>query len=108
MLAVILESGEPTRLYTAFSLLTSTAAEGEEARCLVTFGALPALMEQGDMAFEQLRWTAGELSALSLNVCAAALASTGVDSAEAERRIGPVMSTPRFLRETAGARLVVV
>ena len=90
------------------SWMTSTAADGEDARCLVTFGALPALMGEGDMAFEQLRWTAGELSNLSFNVCAAALATTGIDAAEAERRIGPVMSTPRFLRDTAGARLVVV
>ena len=108
MLAVILESGEPTRLYTAFSLLASTAAEGEAARGLVSFGALPALMGEGDMAFEQLRSTAGEMPDVRLCVCSAALATTGIDAAEAERRIGPVMSTPRFLRETAGARLVVV
>jgi hypothetical protein len=108
MLAAILESGEPTRLYTAFSLLVSTAAEGEPARGLVSFGALPVLLRDGDAAFEQLRATAVELPGLELHVCAAALAATGVDRAEAERRVGPVMSTPRFLRETAGARLVVV
>jgi peroxiredoxin family protein len=108
MLAAILESGEPTRLYTAFSLLVSTAAEGEAARGLVSFGALPALLREGDAAFEQLRATAAELPELELHVCAAALAATGVDREEAERRVGPVMSTPRFLRETAGARLVVV
>src|SRR3954447_12406307 len=108
MLAAILESGEPTRLYTAFSLLVSTAAEGEAARGLVSFGALPALLERLDEAFEALRETAGELPELQLNVCAAALEATGVDREEAERVVGPVMSTPRFLRETAGARLVVV
>jgi peroxiredoxin family protein len=108
MLAAILESGEPTRLYTAFSLLVSTAAEGEPARGLVSFRALPALLETGDESFEALRETAGELPDLALYVCAAALAATGVDRAAAERRIGAVMSTPRFLRETAGARLVVV
>ena len=108
MLAAILESGEATRLYTAFSLLVSTAAEGEPARGLVSFGALPALLRDGDDAFEALRATAAELDALSLSVCAAALDATGVDRAEAEARIGPVTSTPRFLKETAGARLVVV
>src|SRR4051794_23022601 len=108
MLAAILESGEPTRLYTAFSLLVSTAAEGEPARALVSFRALPALLETGDEAFEALRETAEELPDVQLNVCAAALDASGADRAAATRRIGPVMSTPRFLRETAGARLVVV
>jgi hypothetical protein len=109
MLAVILESGEPTRLYTAFSLLVSTAVEGEPARGLVSFGALPALLEEPrDEAFAELRATAGELPELTLNVCAAALDATAADRGEAERRVGAVMSTPRFLRETAGARLVVV
>lgn len=109
MLAVILESGEPTRLYTAFSLLVSTAAEEEPARGLVSFGALPALLGgAGDAAFAELRATAGTLPALRLNVCAAALEATGTDRAVAEAEVGAVMSTPRFLRETAGARLVVV
>jgi peroxiredoxin family protein len=108
MLAAILESDEPTRLYTAFSLLVSTAAEGEPARGLVSFRALPALLREGERPFEELRATAAELPELALYVCAAALDATGVDRAEAERRIGAVMSTPRFLRETAGARLVVV
>jgi peroxiredoxin family protein len=109
MLAVVIESGEPTRLYTAFSLLVSTAVEGEPARGLVSFGALPALVrEDGDPALAELRATAGELPELRLNVCAAALEATGTARADAEGRIGPVMSTPRFLKETAGARLVVV
>src|SRR4051794_34628750 len=109
MLAVILESGEPTRLYTAFSLLVSTAAEGEAARGLVSFGALPALLgAPADAAFGELRAAAGELPELRLNVCAAALDATGTERAVAEAGVGPVMSTPRFLRQTAGARLVVV
>jgi hypothetical protein len=111
MLAVILESGEPTRLYTAFSLLVSTGVDGEAARGLVSFGALPALLREddgGDPALAELRAAAGELVAVSLNVCAAALDASGADRLEVERRIGPVLSTPRFLKETAGARLVVV
>ena len=108
MLAVILESGEPTRLYTAFSLLVSTAVEGEAAHGLVSFGALPALLgPPADASFAELRATAGE-AGVRLAVCSAALDATGLDRAEVERRIGPVSSTPRFLKETAGARLVVV
>lgn len=108
MLAVILESGEPTRLYTAFSLLVSTAVEGEDAHGLVSFGALPALLEPPtDPSFAQLRAAAGE-AGVQLAVCAAALDATGTDRAQAEAAIGPVTSTPRFLKATAGARLVVV
>jgi peroxiredoxin family protein len=108
MLAVILESGDPTRLYTAFSLLVSTAVEGEEAHGLVSFGALPALMQEAsDPSFAELRRTAPE-AGVQFAVCSAALETSGVDRAAAEAAIGPVMSTPRFLKATAGARLVVV
>ena len=40
--------------------------------------------------------------------CAGALEAAGVDRAAAEARLDGVMSTPRFLREVAGASLVVV
>ena len=40
MIAAILESGEPERLYTGLSLLVSAAADGRPARGLVSFGAL--------------------------------------------------------------------
>ena len=45
MLAAILESGDPERLYTGLSLLVSAASAGEEARALVGFGALRALLD---------------------------------------------------------------
>lgn len=98
MLAVILESGERDRLYTALSLLVCTAAEGEQARGLVSFGALPVLASRSfpDEALEQLWETAREL--VAFEVCAA----VGDDGSF------PVTSMPRFLKETAGARLVVV
>jgi peroxiredoxin family protein len=115
MLAAILESGEPTRLYTALSLLVSTAAGGEPARGLVSFGALPAMLAddgESDDAFTrtlaELRRTAAELEDCRLWACAAAVETTGADRADVERRLDGVMSTPRFLRETAGAQLVVV
>jgi hypothetical protein len=104
VLAVILESGEPSRIYTALSLLVSTAVEGEPARGLLSFGALPAflLSEQFDGALADLWATAAEVDDLRFWACAAAVAETGDAGSFA------VMSTPRFLKETAGARLVVV
>jgi peroxiredoxin family protein len=115
MLAAILESGEPERLYTALSLLVSTAAGGEPARGLVSFGALPAMLADpraGDDTFTrtlaELRRTAAELDDCLVWACAAAVETTGADRTEVERRLDGVMSTPRFLEETAGARLVVV
>lgn len=109
MLAAILESGEPTRLYTGLSLLVSTAAEGEPARGLVSFGALgPLLAGRFEPALAELRATAGELSDLKLWACAAAVDREQADRDEIARQLDGVMSTPRFLRETAGARLVVV
>ncbi|HVL96687.1 MAG TPA: hypothetical protein VM266_12575 [Solirubrobacteraceae bacterium] len=115
MLAAILESGEPERLYTALSLLVSTAVEGEAARGLVSFGALPVLLADaapGEDAFArtlvELRRTAAELPDCRLWACAAAVETTGADRDAVEARLDGVMSTPRFLRETAGARLVVV
>jgi hypothetical protein len=96
MLAAILESGEPTRLYTALSLLVSTAVEGEPARGLVSFGALPVLVA-GDLdpPLAELYATAQELEDLRLYACAAAVDATGAAGAF------EVMSIPRFLKETA-------
>ena len=58
------------------------------------------------IAYDRCGPTVVPVPVLRLHVCAAALDVTGADRAVAEARIGPVMSTPRFLRETAGARLV--
>ena len=55
-----------------------------------------------------LRETAAELPELRMWACAGALEAAGVDRAAAEARLDGVMSTPRFLREVAGASLVVV
>ena len=40
--------------------------------------------------------------------CAAAVETTGADRATVEARLAGVLSTPRFLREVAGAELVVL
>jgi len=109
MLAAILESGEPSRLYTGLSLLVCTAADGEPARGLVSFGALRPLLDgRFEPALAELRATADELSDLKLWACAAAVDAAGAGREEVEASLDGVMSTPRFLRETAGARLVVV
>jgi peroxiredoxin family protein len=130
MIAAILESGEPERLYTALSLLVSAAADGTPVRGLVTFGALGPLLDDAlaerarepgaapdvtgaerepfGRTLAELRELARELPDCRLWACAAAVEATGADRAAIDARLDGVMSTPRFLRETAGAQLVVV
>lgn len=130
MIAAILESGELERLSTGLSLLVSAAADGRPARALVTYGALAVLLDDeleqralrpgdaphvgdaGRPAFArtlvELRAAAAELENLKMWACAAAVETAGRDVAALGAPLDGVMSTPRFLRETAGARLVVV
>jgi peroxiredoxin family protein len=130
MIAAILESGELQRLYTGLSLLVSAASDGRPARGLVGFGALapllddrllaralrpeaaPDVTETGREVFArtlaQLRDAALELEDCRLWACAAAVESVGVSRAAVDARLEGVMSTPRFLREVAGADLVVI
>src|SRR5215207_149094 len=101
VIAVILASGRLDRLYTALSLLVSTAAEGERALGLATFEALeplldeqllaralrpgetPALSEPGRATFArtlvELRDTAAELPDCRIWACAAAVETTGLE-----------------------------
>jgi hypothetical protein len=112
MLAAILESDDPERLYTALSLLVSAASEGEPARALVGFGALAALfappaprhvleaeLDPFTNTLHALRDTALELC--DVKACAAAAQATGIDRL-------PTISTAQFVSETLGARLVFV
>jgi peroxiredoxin family protein len=125
MIAAILESGRLERLYTGLSLLVSAAAEGRPARGLVSFGALAPMLdpelhalaarsaavadaETFARSLVELRATALELEDCRLWACAAAVELTGADAAAVAERLDGVMSTPRFLREVAGAELVVV
>jgi peroxiredoxin family protein len=128
VLAAILESGDPERLYTGLSLLVSAASAGEDARGLATFGALGALLdpeleararreashviEAEREAFArtlvELRAAAQELPACRIWACAAAVQAAGADWATVSERLEGVTSTPSFLREVAGAQLVVV
>jgi len=125
MIAAILESGRLERLYTGLSLLVSAAADGRPARGLVSFGA-PAPMLDPDLraraadtdaiadaatfarSLAELRDTARELEDCRLWACAAAVELTAASAEAVEARLDGVMSTPRFLREVAGADLVVV
>jgi peroxiredoxin family protein len=130
MIAAFLESGELQRLYSGLSLLVSAAADGTPAHALVGFGALAPLLDEqlmgralrpdaapdvsdaGREAFArtlaELRDTALELPDCRLWACAAAVEATGTARTEIEARLDGVMSTPHFLREVAGAALVVV
>ena len=130
MIAAFLESGELQRLYTGLSLLVSAAADGRPARALVGFGALAPMLDDGLMGralhaggapdvadpgrevfartLAELRDAALELDGCRVWACAAALEATGTERARVQERLHGVMSTPRFLREVAGAQLVVV
>ncbi|MEX2196170.1 MAG: hypothetical protein WD844_12870 [Thermoleophilaceae bacterium] len=125
-LAVVLASGEPERLYTGLSLLVSAAVEGERCAGLATFRGLallcdpalrqramapeetPGLALNGRETFarslDELRDTAYDLETLELYACAASVDTMAVDTG----RLDGVMSTPRFMKATAGARLVAV
>jgi peroxiredoxin family protein len=121
MIAVILASGALDRLYTGLSLLVCTAAEGETARGLVTFDALAPMLDEAleerataergavfGRSLAELRATARELPECRLWACAAAVETTGADRAAIDSALEGVLSTPRFLEDTAGARLMVV
>jgi peroxiredoxin family protein len=130
MIAVFLESGELQRLYTGLSLLVSAASDGRPARALVGFGALAPMLDErllaralrpeaapdvsdaGRDAFArtlaELRDTALALEDCRVWACAAAVEATGALRAAIDERLDGVMSTPRFLREVAGADMVVV
>ena len=110
VLAVILETADPERLYTGLSLAVSAAAEGEPVRVLLGFAPLGSGFEPGPHVIEAEReafthtlkalWTtAHELC--EVQACAAAAQGTGSTGT-------PVISMPQFLREIGDARLVVV
>jgi peroxiredoxin family protein len=129
-LAAVLATGEPERLYSGLSLLVSGAVDGERCAGLAAFRGLDLLLEDDLLSraesaettpslswqgretfarsFVELRDTALGLEALSLFACSASVETMALTSADVEERLDGVMSTPRFLRETAGAQLVFV
>jgi hypothetical protein len=130
-LAAVLSTAEPERLYSGLSVLVSTAADGTPAAALAGFGALGLLLDpdllrrvQEPEATPELAWagretfakslvelvdTALELETLSIHACAASVETMAIDAADLEARgLDGVKSTPRFLKDTAGARLIFV
>ena len=99
----MLATGDPKALYSGLSVLVSTAVDDGRCAALASFGALELLAEgtRGNdefaRSFEELRKTALELENLTIWACAASPPQDAL----------PVMSTPRFLRETAGARRLI-
>jgi peroxiredoxin family protein len=122
-LAVVLSTGEPTRLYAGLSLIVSTAAEGARCAVLLSFRGLelftamdldrraedsgdalltPVGRETFGRSLVELRDTVLALETIDIHVCSATIETT---LAETDL---PVLSTPRFLRATDGARLLFV
>jgi len=129
-LAAVLATGDMQRLYSGLSLLVSAAVDGEACAALATFRSLelivdpglgrlaadpeatPGLAWQGRERFArslaELRDTAVSLDSLAVFGCSASIDTMPVSASDVEERLDGVMSTPRFLRETAGARLLFV
>jgi hypothetical protein len=108
--AAVLATNHPERLYAGLSVLVSSAADGEPAAALASFGSLELLLDPGtDGPLANLVEAALELENLSLHACSAATQTLGIDAAAlAERGLDGVKSTPRFLRDNADANLIFV
>ena len=127
-LAAILASGEPEKLYSGLSLLVSSAVDGERCAALASFGGLASMLDpdllrraQEPEATPSLSWagretfakslvelrdTALDLDTLTIWACSASVETMGLSADDPP--LAGVMSTPRFLRATAGARLIHV
>jgi peroxiredoxin family protein len=128
-LAAVLSSGEVEQLYSGLSLLVSAAADGQRCAALATFRALALLLDpdlgrhaQEPEATPSLSWAGRETfgrslaelrdTALALDnldfwACSASVETMALSPADIEGRLAGVMSTPRFLRTTAGARRLI-
>jgi peroxiredoxin family protein len=129
-LAAVLATGDLQRLYSGLSVLVSVATAGRRCAGLATFAALEALLADdllqraeepeatpvlswaGRDTFSrsllELRETALELDRLELYACAASVETMSLTPDAAADRLTGVLSTPRFLETTAGARLLFV
>ena len=110
-LAAVLSTRDPERLYSGLSVLVSTAVDGRPCAALASFGALELLLDPpaGDDLFtrslRELIKTARELETLTIHACAASVETMDLAS---DDTLDGVKSTPRFLRDTAGATLIFV
>jgi hypothetical protein len=110
-LAAILASADPGELYSGLSVLVSTAVDGGRCAALAAFGALALLVDPDiehaaphdtfGRSLAELRTTAFELDNMTVWACSASVETLGLSAGPP---LAGVMSTPRFLRETAGAR----
>jgi len=129
-LAAVLATGDLQRLYSGLSLLVSAAVDGESCAALATYRSLDLIMDPGlgrlaanpdatpSLAWQgretfarsltELRDTALSLDSLAVYGCSASIETMGLTEADVEDRLTGVMSTPRFLRESAGAQLIFV
>jgi peroxiredoxin family protein len=129
-LAAVLATGDMQRLYSGLSLLVSAAVDGESCAALATYRSLDLLLDPGlarlaadpeatpglawqgrerfARSLDELRDTALSLDSLAVYACAASIETMTLTEADVEDRLTGVMSTPRFLRETADARLIFV
>jgi peroxiredoxin family protein len=128
-LGLILATGEVERLYSALSVLVSTAADGGRCAVLVSWRAL-ALMLEPDLArhsqepeatptlawagreafgrsLAELREAALALDGLEFWACSASVETMALSAADVEERLDGVMSTPRFLRRVRDARRLI-
>ncbi|MEA2472705.1 MAG: hypothetical protein QOE06_620 [Thermoleophilaceae bacterium] len=126
MTAAIISTSEPERLYSGLSVLVSTAVDGEDCAALLAFSGLalfldpdlPRLAQEPERApaigwggretfgrsLGELRDTALELDNLKLYACSASVETMAIEVT----RLDGVISTPRFLRDAAGERLLFV
>jgi peroxiredoxin family protein len=129
-LAAILATADMQRLYSGLSVLVSAAVDGEACAALATYRSLELIMDPGlgrlaanpeatpglawqgrekfSASLAELRDTALSLDSLAVYGCSASIETMALAAADVEDRLAGVMSTPRFLRETAGARLIFV
>jgi hypothetical protein len=102
-LAAVLATADRHALYSGLSVLVSTAVDAGPCAALASFGALELLVtparadDDFGRSFDELRRTALDLESLSIWACSASPPQDAL----------PVMSTPRFLRETARARRLI-
>lgn len=117
--AAILSTRDPERLYSGLSVLVSSAGEGAPCAALASFGALDLLLDPDPAARSEMGVAFGRsfaelvdavlgLDQLPVFACSASVETMDVDRELVERRLSGVMSTPRFLREHAGAQLIFV
>src|SRR3954451_13196420 len=108
--AAVLATNEPERLYAGLSVLVSSATDGEPCAALASFGSLELLLDDrssGPLA--DLVKTALQLDNLTVHACSAATQTLGVTrDAVTDRGLDGVKSTPRFLKDSAGATLIFV